>query len=156
MCLYHLAQINIARMVAPLNDPIMADFVAQLEAINAIADQSPGFVWRLQSDEGDATAINAFKDDRILVNMSVWQSVEALNQYTYRSRHAGVFRSRKTWFLPLDRPHLALWWVPEGHIPTPEEGRDRLELLHLHGPAPEAFTFKHQFACPAGQFAAAK
>ncbi len=145
---YHLAQVNIARMRAPLEDPLMADFVAQLDVINAIADESPGFVWRLQTEEGDATAINAFNDDRILINMSVWESVDALHAYTYRSRHAGVFRNRQNWFEPLDRPHMVLWWVPAGHIPTPQEAKIKLELLHQHGPTPDAFTFKQRFPSP--------
>lgn len=145
---YHLAQINIAHMVAPLDDPVMADFVAQLAEINAIADQSPGFVWRLQSEDGDATGIQAYEDDRILINMSVWESIEALHQYTYRSQHAGVFRNRKKWFTPLGAPHLALWWVPAGHLPTPAEGKQKLERLQRHGPTPEAFTFKQSFPPP--------
>lgn len=149
---YHLAQINIARMLAPLDDPLMADFVAQLEAINAVADQSPGFIWRLQTEGGDATAINAFADDRILINMSVWASLEVLQHYTYRSQHAGVFRDRKRWFEPLGAPHLALWWVPAGHIPSPEEGKERLALLCEHGPTPAAFTFKQSFPAPTTGF----
>ncbi|MCB0154546.1 MAG: DUF3291 domain-containing protein [Anaerolineae bacterium] len=144
----HLAQINIARMVASLEDPLMAGFVAQLETINTVADQSPGFVWRLQGEEGNATGINAFGDARILINMSVWESVEALQQYTYRSQHAGVFRDRKRWFEPLGRPHMALWWIPAGHKPTPTEGKQRLELLQSQGPTAEAFTFKQHFPAP--------
>jgi hypothetical protein len=145
---YHLAQINIARMVAPLDDPLMAGFVAQLDVINAVADASPGFVWRLQTDEGNATAINAFDDDRLLINMSVWESIEALHQYTYCSAHSGVFKDRKKWFEPHDAPHIALWWIPAGHIPTPQEGKERLGLLHRNGPTPEAFTFKQPFPSP--------
>jgi hypothetical protein len=145
---YHLAQINVARMLAPLDDPIMAGFVAQLAEINARADQSPGFVWRLQTPEGNATAINAFVDDRILINMSVWESIEALQQYTYRSQHAGVFRQRRDWFEPATQPHLALWWIAVGHIPTPAEGKARLELLSELGATPQAFTFKQPFSSP--------
>jgi len=145
---YHLAQINVARMLAPLDDPIMADFVAQLDAINAVADQSQGFVWRLQTEEGNATSINAFENDCILVNMSVWESVEVLHQYTYRSQHAGVFRDRKKWFVPYDGPYFTLWWIPAGHIPSVEEGKERLEMLRLNGPTPEAFTFKKHFPSP--------
>lgn len=145
---YHLAQINIGWMVAPLDDPVMAGFVAQLEVINAVADQSPGFVWRLQTEGGNATGINAYTDDRILINMSVWESVEALHQYTYRSQHAGVFRDRNKWFEPHDGPYLALWWIAAGHVPTAAEGKERLEMLRLHGPTPEAFTFKKHFPSP--------
>lgn len=144
----HLAQINIARMRAPVDDPLMADFVAQLDAVNAVADQSPGFVWRLQDDAGDATSIRVFDDDRILINMSVWETVEALQTYVYRSVHLSVLKDRKRWFEPLGRPHTALWWIPAGHLPTPEDGKHRLDLLHWHGPTPEAFTFKHLFPAP--------
>lgn len=145
---YHIAQINIARLRAPLSDPMMADFVAQLARINAIADVSPGFVWRLQTDDGDATSIRVFDDDRMLVNMSVWESIDALHNYTYRSTHSGVFRQRNTWFEPLGRPALALWWVPAGTMPTPLEGLERLDMLVNLGPTATAFTFKMRFPPP--------
>jgi len=145
---YHLAQINIARILAPLDDPIMAGFVTQLDAINAIADASPGFVWRLQTDEGNATAINVYEDNRILINMSVWKTVEALHQYTYRSAHNEVFKDRKKWFEPHSSHYMALWWIPAGHIPSPEEGKEKLGLLSQNGPTPEVFTFKQQFPSP--------
>ena len=147
MTLYYLAQINIARMRAPLTDPIMADFVAQLDTINALAERSPGFVWRLQSEGGNATDIRAFEDPLILVNMSVWTSIEALYDYTYRSSHSGVFRRRKEWFERLE-PVYALWWVPAGHLPDVTEGKARFEQLRQHGPSPEAFHFKHRFPAP--------
>jgi len=143
---YHLAQINIARVRAPLDDPLMADFVAQLDAVNAIADESPGFVWRLKAEDGGAsTYVRAFDDDRIIINMSVWESVEALQQYVYRDQHGGVFRDRRKWFEPLADPSLALWWVLAGHIPTIAEGKERLETLARLGPTLEAFTFKSYF-----------
>ncbi len=139
------AQANIAKMRAPLDDPVMEGFVSQLEFINALADESPGFVWRLQTDEGDATAIRAFDDERILFNMSAWESVEALHQYVYRSRHAGPLRDRKQWFEPIDTHILVLWWIPAGHIPTVDEAKERFETLRKLGPTPEAFTFKQRF-----------
>ncbi len=145
---YHLAQINIGRMLAPLDDPQMAGFVNQLDPLNALADQSPGFVWRLQDEAGDATSIRVFDDERILVNMSVWESLEALQDYVYRSRHLGPLRDRKQWFEVPRAPHLALWWIPAGHRPTPEEGKARLEHLQRHGPSSEAFTFKQPFPAP--------
>ena len=145
---YHLAQINIARVLAPLDDPLMAGFVEQLNPINALADASPGFVWRLQDEAGDATSIRVFEDDRILLNMSVWETIEALQDYVYRSAHLGPLRDRKRWFVVPDEPHLALWWVPAGHLPTPQEAKARLEYLRRHGPTPEAFTFKHAFPAP--------
>lgn len=144
---FHLAQINVARMLAPLDDPQMADFVAQLDAVNTLADQSDGFVWRLQSESGNATEIQVFENELILVNMSVWESVKALRRYTYHSQHANVFRARRQWFRPL-KPSLALWWVPVGHVPTVAEGKARLEMLARRGPTADAFTFKQIFAAP--------
>ncbi len=140
--MYHIAQVNIARMLAPLTDPIMAPFVAQLDAINAIADASPGFIWRLQTPEGDATAIRPYEDERILVNMSVWASLEELSSYVYASQHRQVMKQRHQWFEHFDGPYMALWWVPQGHIPTVEEARERLEHLRMHGATAYAFSFK--------------
>ena len=145
---HHLAEINIGRTVAPLDAPQMAGFVNGLEPINALADQSPGFVWRLQDEAGNATSIHIFDDDRIIINMSVWETPEALRDYVYQSAHLGFLRDRKQWFEAPDKPHLALWWIPAGHIPTPEEGKQRLDHLRRHGPTPEAFTFKRLFPAP--------
>jgi hypothetical protein len=142
---HHLAQINIARMRAPLNNPIMKGFVDQLSKVNRVAEASPGFIWRLKSEEGDATTIRAYEDELILVNMSVWVSIEALREFTYRSHHAGVFRDRLQWF-ERSAAQLALWWIPVGHLPTVEEGKSRLALIEKLGPTPEAFTFKQSFA----------
>ncbi len=145
---FWLAQANIARMRAPLTDPVMEGFVSQLEHINSLADQSPGFVWRLKTEQGDATAIRAFDDDRILFNMSVWHSFEALHRYVYRSQHAGPLRDRHQWFERLPGPILVLWWVEEGHFPTVEEAKDRLQLLRDKGPTERAFTFRQPFPPP--------
>ena len=145
---YHLAQINIARMLAPIDDPIMADFVAQLPPINALGDQSPGFVWRLQSENGDATSIKVYDDDMIIINLTVWESVEALRDYVYKSAHSGVLRDRKRWFEKFDGPYYALWWVPVGHIPNPEEGKERLDHLCEYGETDDAFSFKNVFPKP--------
>lgn len=147
---YHLAQINIARMLAPVDDPIMADFVAQLPPINAIADQSPGFVWRLQSENGDATSIKVYDDDMIIINLTVWESVDALRQYVYKSDHSGVLRERKRWFAKFEGPYYALWWIPADHIPDPQEGKQRLEYLRTHGESEYAFSFKWEFPAPVG------
>ena len=114
---YHLAQLNIASTRAPLDDPIMKGFVDQLDYINAVADRSEGFVWRLQTEDGDATAIRAFDDDRIIVNMSVWESLEALHDYVHRSDHLGPLRDRKKWFTRIEGPSLVLWWIPAGDPP---------------------------------------
>ncbi|MBD2459582.1 DUF3291 domain-containing protein [Oscillatoria sp. FACHB-1407] len=146
---YHLAEINIARLRAPLHDPMIADFVAQLDTINALADVSPGFVWRLQSDgEEDATSIRAFEDEQIIVNLSVWESLEALSGYVYHSQHGKAMGDRHRWFEKLSHPSMALWWVPAGYIPTVEEGKQRLQHLQQHGSTAHAFTFRQPFAAP--------
>jgi hypothetical protein len=145
---FHLAQLNIGKMRAPLEDPIMAGFVEQLDYINSAADRAPGFVWRLQTEEGDATALRPFGDDLILVNMSVWTSIEVFHDYVYRSDHAESLRDRKQWFTRMEGPSVVMWWVPEGHIPDVEEGKSRLQHLEKHGPTPQAFTFKKWFPPP--------
>jgi heme-degrading monooxygenase HmoA len=145
---FHLAQVNIGRIRAALDDPIMHGFVSQLARINAIADESPGFVWRLQTEEGDATAIRPYEDDRMLVNMSVWESLEALHQFVYRSQHVGPLRDRGQWFEPMEGPILALWWVAAGHIPTVEEAKAKLDELRQRGPCESVFTFRHPFPPP--------
>ena len=146
---YHIAQINIGRMLAPITDPIMAEFVAQLPPINALAEQSPGFVWRLQTEGGDATSIKVYDDDMIIINLTVWESVDALREYVYKSAHSGVLRDRKRWFEKFDGPYLVLWWVPAGHIPSTEEAKERLDYLREHGDSPFAFSFKNVFPAPA-------
>ncbi len=145
---FHLAQVNIARMVAPLDSPVMAGFVARLDEINALADGSPGFVWRFQTAEGNATAVRPYDDERILFNMSVWATLEDLRQYVYRSAHAQLIGRRKDWFNKFDRAYMALWWVPAGHRPSVVEAKQRLELLQANGETVEAFTFKKTFPRP--------
>jgi hypothetical protein len=145
---YHLAQINIARMLAPIDDPIMADFVARLPSINALAEESPGFVWRLQSDSGDATSIKVYDDDMIIINLTVWESVKTLRQFVYKNDHYGVLRERKRWFELFQGSYYALWWIPSGHLPDPEQGRMRLEHLREHGDSTYAFSFKNVFPEP--------
>ena len=149
MSRYHLAQVNIGRLRAPIDDPIMEGFRTQLDPINALADRTPGFVWRLQTSAGNATEIRPYADDdRMAINMSVWESFEALQQYVYKSAHVGPLRDRKQWFEPIEGPILALWWVPAGHIPTVDEAKDRLQHLKEHGPSPHAFTFRKPFPAP--------
>lgn len=132
-------------MRASLDDPVMQGFVDRLEPLNALADASPGFVWRLQTEDGDATAIQAFDDPNIIVNMSVWESFEALDAYVYKSDHIAALQRRSEWFERPDKSPFVLWWIAAGHIPTVEEARERLELLWQNGPSPEAFTFRHRF-----------
>jgi heme-degrading monooxygenase HmoA len=143
--LYHLAQVNIARMRAPLTDPVMAEFVARLDEINALADDSPGFVWRLQTAEGNATYLRPYEDERILFNLSVWESIEQLKEYVYRNAHHEVMRQRRQWFEKFDGMYAALWWIDAGHLPTVEEAKRRLEYLQQHGDTAHAFTFKRIF-----------
>jgi hypothetical protein len=140
-----LAQVNIARARAPLDDPLMAGFLARLDEINALADASPGFVWRLQTPAGNATALRPYADDRILVNLSVWEDFEALRQYVYRSAHAEVMRQRQSWFERFPGAYLALWWVPAGQRPSVEAAKQRLAHLEAHGPTPVAFSFHKPF-----------
>jgi hypothetical protein len=145
---YHVAQLNIGRVLAPLESPQLAGFVEALEPINALADAAPGFVWRLQTEEGDATAVRPFDDDWILVNMSVWESIETLSDFAYRSDHRSIMLRRRQWFERMREAYLVLWWVPAGHIPSVEEAKERLLLLREKGPSPEAFTFQHAFPPP--------
>ena len=145
---HHLAQINIGRLVAPITDPQIAGFVSQLEPINQLAEQSPGFVWRLQSDQGNATDLAYNEDPTMLLNMSVWESVESLKAFTYNSQHMQVFKQRKDWFQKLDLPHYCLWWVPIGHLPTVAEGRDRMEHYQQHGATAKSFWFSQLFPAP--------
>jgi hypothetical protein len=146
----HLAQLNIALPREPLESPLLAEFVAALEPANAIADRSPGFGWRLQTEEGDATGIRAFGDDRLIVNMSVWESVEALRAFVYSGDHLAVMRRRREWFERMGEAFLALWWVPAGNVPTLGEAEERLDHLREHGPTPRAFTLRQHFA-PLGE-----
>ena len=140
-----LAQVNVGRLLAPIDSPEIARFVSLLEPINRLADRSPGFIWRLTTPEGDATAIRPFDDDMILVNMSVWDSLESLRAFTYASAHTAVLGQRREWFERMVISYLALWWVPAGHRPTVAEARDRLELIRRDGPTAQAFTFRAPF-----------
>jgi hypothetical protein len=134
-------------MRAPLDDPSMADFVARLDEINALADESPGFVWRLQSEGGEAPAtyLRPFEDDRILFNLSVWKTVDEFKEYVYLTAHGEVMRKRREWFEKFKGMYLAMWWVKAGHIPTVAEAKQRLEYLEAHGETAHAFTFKRIF-----------
>ena len=145
---FHLAQINVGRLLAAIDDPKIADFVNQLDEINALAEAAPGFVWRLKSDSGNATDVVFNDDPLMIVNMSVWQSVEALRDYTYTSRHVEVFRKRADWFEKMEKPHYCLWWVPADHTPTVAEGRERLEHYQKHGATEHSFWFSQRFAAP--------
>jgi hypothetical protein len=139
-----LAQLNIALPREPLDSPLLAEFVARLDPVNALADAAPGFVWRLQGDDGNATSVRGFDDDRVIVNLSVWESIEPLSDFVYRSGHIEVMRRRREWMERV-RQHIVLWWVPSGHRPAVDEAESRLAHLREHGPSPHAFTFKSRF-----------
>ncbi len=142
----YIAQINISRLLEPIDSPLLADFVADLDRINTIAEQSNGFVWRLKDENANnATAINPFDDDKILVNMSVWETIEDLKNFAYRSDHVEVFIKRAKWFERLSVAHTALWYVEKGEIPTPKQGRDRLLHLRANGETDYSFSFKKVF-----------
>ncbi len=145
---YHLAQINIAKAIAPLDNALMQGFVEQLDHVNELADFSPGFVWRLQSEEGDATSIRVFEDELLIVNMSVWESIETLKKYAYSGDHLSLYKSRKKWFEKLSYPTLALWWLPAEHIPTIESAKFALETIRENGPSAAAFSFAKPYPAP--------
>ncbi len=144
---FQLAQLNIAILKEPLDSPALADFVANLDRINALAESSPGFIWRLKTEEGNATAFRPLGENTI-VNMSVWKDVESLQQYVYKSAHTQIMSRRKEWFERMSEAFMVLWWVPENHHPTINEAMEKLEELRQHGPTPEAFTFRSPFLAP--------
>jgi hypothetical protein len=135
----HLAQINIGRMLHPKGDPRVAEFFDNLDRVNAAAERMPGFVWRLKDDSGNATDISAFDDPAMLLNMSVWETAETLEAFVWQTVHARFYRKREAWFEVLTEPHFAMWWIEADHIPTPQEGRERVEHLKQHGPSEHAF-----------------
>ncbi|HET6504190.1 MAG TPA: DUF3291 domain-containing protein [Amycolatopsis sp.] len=148
---FELAQVNIARLLAPLTDARLRDFVDALEPVNALADAAPGFVWRLQTEDGDATAVRAFAWDAgesagVIVNMSVWRSIDELAAFAFSGRHREVLRRRREWFERMTEAVAALWWVPRGHRPTTGEAEERIRHLRAHGPTPYAFTLRQTFA----------
>jgi hypothetical protein len=141
----HLALFNIARLRAPMDDPQIDDFRNNLDPINALAEESPGFVWRLQDESGNATNITPYPDPMVITNMAVWESIDELADFTYRSGHLDFLRRRRDFFEPPEEAILVLWWVPEGHTPSMDEAMARLAHLRAHGPTPHAFTFRHRF-----------
>jgi Domain of unknown function (DUF3291) len=144
---YQLAQLNIAALKAPLDSPELKDFVDNLDRINELAEQSPGFVWRLKGEGNDATSLRPLGDN-IIINMSVWRDVEALRNYVYKSAHTEILKRKREWFTRMAEAPFALWWVPEGHEPTVAEAVARLTHLRKHGPTAEAFTFGEAFGPP--------
>jgi hypothetical protein len=142
---HDLAQLNVGRLVASTESTIVAEFMEALDPINTLAENSPGFLWRFQTEDGNATAERPLEDDQMLINFSTWESVEALADYVYRSVHTEYLRRRREWFDRLDDVVVVLWWVPSGHRPTVAEAVDRLGHLRENGPTPTAFTFRHRY-----------
>jgi len=138
----HLAQLNVANLVDDIDAPRLKSFRAALDPINALAERSPGFVWRLKSDSGNATDINVADDKRFIVNMSVWETAEHLEQFVWNTVHARVYEKKGAWMTPMATPHLALWWVPIGHRPTTDEAMERLARLTAHGPSADVFGWE--------------
>jgi hypothetical protein len=149
MSAYELAQLNIGVIRGPIDSPVMAEFVANLDRINALAERTPGFVWRLQTEEGNATAIRPYpENENMAVNLSVWKDVDSLRLFVFHTEHVEIMRRRREWFEKMDEAFLVLWWVPKGQRPGIEEAKARLELLRRKGPTAEAFTFRQSFASP--------
>ena len=146
--MWHVAQMNVGTVRYPTDDPRIAEFMNQLDAVNALADAAPGFVWRLQSSQGNATDILVSDNPLFLVNMSVWQDVESLFDFVYRTSHRLVMAKRREWFERPEGAYQVLWWVPAGSIPTPREGLERLSHLEHNGPSPHAFTFRQKYPHP--------
>jgi len=146
---HQIANMNIARFRYAPDDPWLADFVNNLDHINALSEQAPGFVWRLRDGSGNAMAIRAYEDPRIILNLSVWETIEDLMAFAYRSEHVTFFRRRHEWFETMADPAMCLWWTPRGDYPSAHEARRRLEPLIAHGPTVEAFSFKDRFPPPA-------
>ncbi len=142
---FHLAQVNISKLLQPIDSPLLADFVAQLDEINTLADQSKGFVWRLKGENENATALRVFEDEMMIINMSVWETVEDLKEFSYKTAHSGVMKDRNKWFEKPQAAHLALWWIPAGHIPSPQEAKEKLASINKNGSTSFSFTFKNVF-----------
>ena len=155
MSKYQLAQLNVASLKAPLESPELKDFVDNLDRINALAESSPGFVWRLKGDGNDATSLRPLGEN-VIVNMSTWRDVKSLSDFAYKSAHVEIMRRKREWFTLMGNAYLALWWVPEGHEPTVAEAVAKLEHLRQHGPSAEAFTFGEAYSAPDAQNAGAK
>ncbi len=142
---YFLAQVNIGKIKAPLESEQMSGFADNLDRINELAENSTGFVWRLKEDNNNATSIKVFEDDFMLINMSVWETIETLYQFVYQSAHVDYLKRRKEWFEKMTEMYSALWWIPETHTITTTEAIERLTHIRVHGETPFAFSFKKQF-----------
>lgn len=142
----HLAQLNIAKAKYSLEAPEIKEFIDNLAPVNNLAESSEGFIWRLKDENGDATSIQAFSDPDVIVNMSVWDSTDALKNFMFRTHHRNFLRRKKEWFQNIPEDSYVLWWVPVGHVPTIEEAIEKLDFLRSNGDTPNAFTFKSNFS----------
>jgi len=146
---YHLAEINIAKMKGvDINDPIMKEFVDNLDLVNTLAEKSEGFVWRLKDESSNATNLNPYNDEQIIVNVSVWENIETLEGYMYKTFHSEFLKRRKEWFLKFGKAHTAMWWIPAGQIPTLEEAVEKLDHLQQNGPSQLVFDLRNKFPAP--------
>jgi heme-degrading monooxygenase HmoA len=147
-----LAQVNIGQLLAPVDSPLIADFVAAIDPVNALADAAPGFIWRLQTDDGNATALRGFEDEgaNVIINMSVWESLADLTAFVFGDAlHRAILHRRREWFAKMTAAYAALWWIPRGHVPTIGEAEERVAALRADGPTPYAFTLREHFPAPA-------
>lgn len=145
---HYIATSNVARMLAGYEDAAMAGFLERLDPVNAVADASPGFIWRYESGDEESEEVRVFGDKQILFNMSVWESIEALEKFAYQSVHLEVLQKKSNWFERPTRTPLVLWWVKAGHVPSVVEAKERFDVLWRDGPTPIAFTFKERFPAP--------
>ena len=146
---YQLAQINIAKMNGVnINDPVMKEFVDNLILINSLAESSDGFVWRLKGENNNATNLNPYNDEQIIVNISVWQSIEHLEHYVYKTMHTEFLKRRKEWFQKFGKAYYALWWIVKDEYPTVAEAISKLTYMQQNGATQEAFDFKNRFKTP--------
>jgi hypothetical protein len=143
---YHIAQVNIGKMLGPMDSTIMHEFAVNLEPINQLAEQSEGFVWRLKDDYDNATNIKAFEDDMIIINMSVWETIDDLFKFTYQTQHTDFLKRRREWFEKLKDMYMVLWYIPAGTAPTPQDAIEKLKYVNAHGDTPHAFGFRKRFS----------
>ena len=148
---HHLAQVNIGRMRGTnIEDLVMQEFVENLDRINGLAEKSAGFIWRLKDEHNNATHFNPYEDKRIIINLSVWRDLESFERFVYHSDHLNFIKRRMEWFEKFEKSHLALWFIPAGHLPTISEAVHKLDYLHQRGPSAEAFDFRRKFPPPDG------